>query len=444
MRKKVFDRIGNTPKVIAIAITLVCNAFIWYFYAFDLLVNFVSEKFSEYTVIVLGLNFFCIMFAAIASGLIINRYKRRINFLIYWASIGIILSAIPLTFNVLSYEGLLIISGILGAYFGLGMPICMGYYAAITKIENRARLGGILFLFIGAGFALFSQIDESNIVVASAVLLIWRLIGVLSIIALKPEEKTVEQKTQVSYKAVLTDRATILYFVPWLLFLLVNNLTISIQAQAFDPALISYSGMIENVLAGIFAVIFGFIADSVGRKRLAITGFVLLGCGYGILAFIQNSSWAGWAFYTMADGIAWGAFYTIFLISIWGDLAKGKSSEKYYVLGSLPYLLSNFMRYFVGTYLSSSFTEFILVFSFASFFLFIAVLPLVYAPETLPEKVMKDNDLRSYIERAQRQAQKDANKARKKESKQPQKEIVEPPQEDKNYDEAKELAEKYY
>jgi hypothetical protein len=41
-----------------------------------------------------------------------------------------------------------------------------------------------------------------------------------------------------------------------------------------------------------------------------------------------------------------------------------------------------------------------MIFSFASVFLFLAVLPLIYAPETLPEKTMKDRDLKSYIEKA--------------------------------------------
>jgi hypothetical protein len=41
-------------------------------------------------------------------------------------------------------------------------------------------------------------------------------------------------------------------------------------------------------------------------------------------------------------------------------------------------------------------------FSLASFFLFVAVLPLMYAPETLPEKKIKDRELRDYLEKAKR------------------------------------------
>jgi hypothetical protein len=65
-------------------------------------------------------------------------------------------------------------------------------------------------------------------------------------------------------------------------------------------------------------------------------------------------------------------------------------------------LLSSFMYSFI----SQIFSETVQIFTFASFFLFIAILPLVYAPETLPEKIMKEKDLKFYVEKAQKIAQK--------------------------------------
>ncbi|PVX24936.1 MAG: hypothetical protein CW716_09090, partial [Candidatus Bathyarchaeum sp.] len=41
-------------------------------------------------------------------------------------------------------------------------------------------------------------------------------------------------------------------------------------------------------------------------------------------------------------------------------------------------------------------------FSLAAFFLFVAVMPLVFAPETLPEKKMELRRLRSFAEEAQK------------------------------------------
>jgi hypothetical protein len=37
-----------------------------------------------------------------------------------------------------------------------------------------------------------------------------------------------------------------------------------------------------------------------------------------------------------------------------------------------------------------------------AFFLFLAVLPLMYAPETLSEKKIKDRELKQYIEKAKK------------------------------------------
>ncbi len=40
-------------------------------------------------------------------------------------------------------------------------------------------------------------------------------------------------------------------------------------------------------------------------------------------------------------------------------------------------------------------------FTIASFFLFLAILPLIYTDETLPEKKMKERELKNYLEKAQ-------------------------------------------
>jgi F0F1-type ATP synthase membrane subunit b/b' len=45
-------------------------------------------------------------------------------------------------------------------------------------------------------------------------------------------------------------------------------------------------------------------------------------------------------------------------------------------------------------------------FSLASFFLFLAVVPLMYAPETLSEKKIRDKELRDYLEKAKKTKEK--------------------------------------
>jgi hypothetical protein len=69
------------------------------------------------------------------------------------------------------------------------------------------------------------------------------------------------------------------------------------------------------------------------------------------------------------------------------------------------------------------------------------------APETLPEKVLKDQDLKNYAEKALSQAQKDTGKSKKKDSAKTEKknkDRKEEPEESPEYEETRKLAEKYY
>ena len=139
-------------------------------------------------------------------------------------------------------------------------------------------------------------------------------------------------------------------------------------------------------------------------------------------------------------GVAFSVFFTV----LWGDLGENYEKEKYYALGGLPYLLSNFVSLLInpmeGYYLRAAF-------SFASFFLFLAVIPLMYAPETLPEKPMKDRELKSYLEKAQKLAQKETEKNKKQDmekTKKENEEAKEETQESPEDEEARKLAEKYY
>ena len=134
----------------------------------------------------------------------------------------------------------------------------------------------------------------------------------------------------------------------------------------------------------------------------------------------------------------------IFIFSIWGDIAEGRRSEKIYAIGIMPFLLSTFIRFSLGSYLVTyiSLEGFSMIFSFFSFFLFIAVLPLVLAPETMSELAIKNNDLKSYITKAQKRVAKVQEKKNKPEEKgfsqdQSHKQSDE-------YEKARKLAEKYY
>jgi MFS family permease len=387
---------------------------------------------------------FVVLFSAILVGeYIARKAKNTFVFLRLWMLIGIFLS-ISVLAGASSYWGLMFFSVIVAANFGFGIPACFGYFALTTPANNRGKFGGVIFLLIGLSVFLLSFLGNAELLTVVTVLTLWRTMGFLTLSYAKPVEEFNAPKSlpkkDLSYRQMLSNRTFLLYFVPWTIFLLINSTSFPINSVAF-PALVSTGGEIELVLAGISAVIFGFFADSKGRKRLAVVGFAMLGVGYAILAFTAQE--LGFWIYTFIDGITWGIFVTIFLFSIWGDISEGKKSSKMYSIGIMPYLLSSLIRILTEGHLTTyvETVTFAAIFSFFSFFLFIAVLPLAIAPETMSEQIIRSNDLKSYIEKAKKQK----TKTQKKQQEQTNDEEVQTAgEETEEYKKAKELAEKYY
>jgi MFS family permease len=141
----------------------------------------------------------------------------------------------------------------------------------------------------------------------------------------------------------------------------------------------------------------GVFADLVGRKRIVIFGYVMLGMGYAALGLFPYQVFS-WYFYVAVDGLAWGIFALIFFITIWGELAAYRTKDKYYFLGVLPFLASTYVEFLFEPY--AKIISVSTSFSLASLFLFLAVLPLMYAPETLPEKKIRERELKDYLKKA--------------------------------------------
>jgi hypothetical protein len=185
----------------------------------------------------------------------------------------------------------------------------------------------------------------------------------------------------------------------------------------------------------------GIFMDSVGRKRLAIIGFVMLGLGYSILGIPSDLSI--WYIHTAMVGISWGILYVLFVVTIWGDLSYGGDSDKFYALGVSPFFFSKMLSLTIDSQIVAA-VPISAIFSFTALFLFLAVLPLFYAPETLPEKIMKDRELKNYIEKAKKEVSKSQETNHENEQNESEKDEVEfqvIPEDEKI---AQELAEKYY
>ncbi len=426
-------------------IMCVATAFIWYLIAFSTLKELASNQNATGSedILIFGVNAGAIALSGLFGSFIIDKFKRRRLFLYLWIISGIALSTLPLALNVANINELLIISLLFGLYFGIGMPATMGYHSSFTNIEGRAKIGGLTFLIICASFAVVSFIPFNSLFLTCSILAFVRLVGLGFFHFMPVKEELPKETNKAKFLEILKNKSFLFYFIPWLMFTLINFMTIPTHDNI--PIMKSNSEIfyvLENIVTAMVAVIGGFVADSWGRKRLTIIGFVIFGIGYAVLG-LYPAELFGSIIYTVSDGVAWGIFYVLFIFTLWGDLAQNRNSDKFYFLGALPFVSSYFIQLVFSPILEGLLPT--TIFSFASVFLFLAVLPLIYAPETLPEKLMKDRDLKSYVENAKKRAQKEFGKVNEKEK--PQNPPEAGAQNTKNsneYDEAAKLAEKYY
>jgi MFS family permease len=448
-----FGKSRTNRKLATANILLVASAFIWYYIAFFALKTLLSKSASpSETLLIFGINTGAIVLSGLIGSFVVDKFKKRSFFLYVWLSIGIVISVVPLGLNVANIIDLTIVSLIFGLYFGIGMPATMGYHSSFTCIEDRAKLGGLAFLIINATFAIVSFLIIDSLLMTCVILASIQILALVIFHFTHVTEESNKEVDKIKFRSIISNKSFILYFFPWLMITLINYMTIPILRATTNAANITFLSPIENIIIALVAVISGFVADKYGRKRLLIIGFVMLGIGYAAIGFasspevsaIQENLIFGSIIYYVADGIAWGIFYVLFLFTIWGDLAQNRNSDKLFFLGALPFVSSYIMQLLFSPYLSK--IDLTLVFTFISVFLFLAVLPLIYAPETLPEKLMKDRDLKSYIENAKKKAQKETGNNKKKEK--PvgieEDEELAKSEDGKEYDDAVKLAEKYY
>jgi MFS family permease len=313
---------------------------------------------------------------------------------------GTVMTAFLPTVGTNGFSINLVLSLFLGVSAGAGLPSSLAYFADTTVVENRGRSGGIVWCAVGfsiLGLSLLTNMLEPF--QATIALAIWRAAGLIVFHVLSRMRNALKPPTSVpSYKFILNRRDVVFYLLPWIMFCLVNFAEAPILINLFGE-LQAFLGSVEFAITGFFAIVGGILADLIGRKRVVITGFVILGIAYAVLSLLGMSK-PSWYVYTVCDGIAWGMFASVFFMTLWGDLAEDGQKEKYYVLGGLPYLLATFLPVLAKPFVRG--IETVTAFSLASFFLFLAVLPLMYAPETLPEKKIREMELRSYAERAKK------------------------------------------
>jgi hypothetical protein len=356
--------------------------------------------------LLVGLGFYgaFIISATVGAVLLSERLRSRM-FLLSWIALGAGMCLLsPFLIDDFVSLKLVVTAFVLGVFVGLGIPSCLAHFADYALIENRGRFGAVAFFVIQSLTVLiYIPVSEFSVFDKFLILAAWRVFGVVGALLYKPKEESNEGKRIDSLLSIFMDKSFAFYFIPWFLFAIVEFVESPLLARFFGPELFNSYSLAGIIIVGITAFSGGILCDLRGRKVTSILGFVVLGTGYAVLSLFPGVQFFH-ILYVILDGIAWGLLYVTLIFVVWGDLSESGSREKYYLLGGLPFLLSGLIEILV-----KPFVEVIPIstsFSLASVFLFLAILPLLYAPETLPEKKLKERELKGYIEKARKTKEK--------------------------------------
>jgi MFS family permease len=409
---------GLTPRNAILTVILLSNAFVWYYCADDILLRIAPAATVDFParMQILTASFAGLIGAALVGAKLSRKIADKERFLSLWMMSGMLIPLAAYLTSPANVFGTTLLALGFGVSLGIGLPACMEYFSESNPAETRGRLAGMIMLFTGISIVVLGSTQDISLNAQIVTLSAWRTFGLIAFALFKPSKTISPRNKTPSYKDILTNRPFILYFAPWIMFSLVNYLTapaLNTIATEIASKELQNLPVVQNGLIAVTAIIAGFIADTVGRKPVAIAGFASLGLGYAVLGLTPTSAPNGalafaLVFHTIVNGIAWGALLVIFVITIWGELSRNAPSEKFYAIGVTPFFISRFLSFALedGSVLVFSSSNLSSVFSFSAFFLFLAVLPLALADETLPEKIKKTRELRIYVEKAQEIAQK--------------------------------------
>ena len=408
MLHKTLGNLGIGRRDFGLVFGLLVNAFTWLFFLSliikqAIIANDMMDAPNALTLIWSVFYLSIIGFGII--GAVVSKRFSRTKFLRFWIILGVIASLLPVMFNSFTVTNLAVVSAIFGASFGIGMPSCLALFAETTKVDNRGRVGGITFLVVSlVGPILAVSFAELELTTIAIICAAWRGTG-LGVNYLKQKKEDVSAATSTSYISIIRDRPFLLYFLAWLMFSIVDVMESSFFENIAKPEILA---TLEPIIATFFIFIAGIMCDWIGRKKIVLSGFVALGAAYAVMGFFHGNAFS-WYLYSIIDGAAWGIFYLTFILILWGDLSPPGSREKYYALGSVPFFISYIIEQLMPNNLVPTVNGepiIFLAFSLAAFFLFLAVLPLIFAPETLPEKKMELRRLKSFAEEAQKTKEK--------------------------------------
>lgn len=383
------------------AILLFSPTFAWFYLMNDLIYEFsvgIVPQTQEWVYIGEALYLLSILGSAIIGSMISERLNCR-RFLGIWIIFGVLTTT---SFAVFQDPTLFILLSILaGASFGIGFPSCLAFVTNSTVVEERARVSGAAMLVTFVAI-MFMRVILSPFELIDALILtaIFRAISFFAVL-IDPCERALGKKK--TWKAVFTTNGFGLYFISWLMFWAAGGLTAFVgswlPASAEWEAVESLGLALNTVVGvGVFGFLSGFASDFFGRKKIIMFGLCSLGISYMVfgVTLLDITYYLTQIFF----GASYGIMFSIFFMTVLGDLASNSSKERYYAAGSIFLILPSSIQ-LLATILGIT-VESSVVSSILGIVLFVAVLPLLYAPETLPRDKIRARKFKKYLKKVKK------------------------------------------
>jgi MFS family permease len=325
----------------------------------------------------------------------INRTKLLLS--------GIVLGVFA-TVSLVLFQGnaLLVVSGLLlGLSFGFVLPSSMSFIAECTVVEERARVSGAIilvsFLLALTTFAIvtFLRLDVVTYIVLIAAV---RAVSLFAFAFDKCDEKH-ERKIEKTRLPSAAYREFLFYLAPWVMFCVAAGLAWNLIPDTAEYESAYNLGFIMRyVFIAMFGLASGIIADRIGRKQPIIIGLIALGVSFALLGFSMSPNTV--LIYLAVSGVAWGSLFVVFL-TVPGDLSVRGSREKFYGLG---YILPLAILFSLSTIpYSTIFSDFSVssVALILSVILFMAIIPVLGAKETLSSMKVDERRIKEHMKKVE-------------------------------------------
>ena len=334
-------------------------------------------------------------------GAYLSKSVNRRKLLLFSVSTGVLSTLSLAIFQGNFFSPLL--GSLLGFSYGIGFPSAGALFCEKSETSSLGKRTGILvlitFILIAVGTA-FAQITAPLELITIALVL--RALGFLPLLGPNRQEKRKEE----NWSSILSRRDIVLYMLPWIIFNIVSGLSNFIYPDLMkDPdflSAINFGNTTQFVGVAVFSLVSGYICDRFGRKPPIVVGTLMFGVSFAILGFAPSP--LSIIFQETVFGVAWG-FLMVAYLAIPADLSRKASREKYYGLINIFSFAGNSLTFPIPLILGISVPVGILSQSL-SILLFVSIVPVLFASETLPEIERKKRLLREHLVRVEKEVAK--------------------------------------